>query len=130
MTSSACDNSFGRIHGWPRTTATSNPFGWPHESVARIPSALAAVLARLKVEVQGATVHGFRSAFRDWAGNETAFPREVAEQALAHAAGNAVELSYRRSDALEKRRGLMEAWAAHCCAPDSGGNVVPLRTAL
>lgn len=48
----------------------------------------------------GATVHGFRSSFRDWAGNETNFPREVAERALAHAAGSAVEAAYRRSEAL------------------------------
>ncbi|TPV98596.1 MAG: Prophage CP4-57 integrase [Beijerinckiaceae bacterium] len=58
----------------------------------------------------GATVHGFRSSFRDWAGNETNFPREVAERALAHATGSAVEAAYRRSDALEKRRSLMTAW--------------------
>jgi integrase len=59
--------------------------------------------------VPGWTVHGFRSAFRDWAGNETHFPREICEQALAHAAGGAVEQAYRRGDALEKRRGLMQA---------------------
>lgn len=57
------------------------------------------------------TVHGFRSAFRDWAGDRTSFPREVAEAALAHAVGNEVEAAYRRGDALEKRRKLMEAWA-------------------
>ena len=61
------------------------------------------------------TVHGFRSAFRDWAGNETHFPREVAEAALAHVIGDAAERAYRRAyrrgDALEKRRTLMEAWA-------------------
>jgi integrase len=64
----------------------------------------------------GATVHGFRSAFRDWCGNETSFPREIAEGALAHAAGDATERAYRRSDALEKRRALMEAWANFCGA--------------
>lgn len=60
------------------------------------------------------TVHGMRSAFRDWCGNETHFPREIAEQALAHVTGGAVELAYRRSDALEKRRALMSAWADFC----------------
>jgi integrase len=55
------------------------------------------------------TVHGFRSAFRDWAGDQTSFPREVAEAELAHVAGDATERAYRRSDALEKRRELMEA---------------------
>ena len=70
---------------------------------------LTALLRRLEVPV---TVHGFRSSFRDWAGDATAFPREVAEAALAHAVGDATEAAYRRSDALEKRRKLMEAWAA------------------
>jgi integrase len=58
------------------------------------------------------TAHGFRSSFRDWAGDKTTFPREVAEAALAHAIGNETEAAYRRSDALEKRRKLMDAWGA------------------
>jgi integrase len=57
------------------------------------------------------TVHGFRSTFRDWAAEQTAFPREVAEMALAHAIPSAVEAAYRRSDLFEKRRRLMDAWA-------------------
>jgi integrase len=77
----------------------------------------------------GATVHGFRSSFRDWCGDQTSFPREIAEAALAHAVGNAVEAAYRRGDALEKRRALMESWASYC-EPDSGGNVIPIRTTL
>jgi integrase len=60
------------------------------------------------------TPHGFRSAFRDWAGDETHFPREVAEAALAHKVGDKAEQAYRRGDALKKRRDLMEAWARHC----------------
>lgn len=60
------------------------------------------------------TVHGFRSSFRDWVGEETSFPREVAEQALAHVVGSAVERAYRRGDSFEKRRSLMGAWADHC----------------
>jgi integrase len=56
------------------------------------------------------TVHGFRSTFRDWAGDETDIAREVAEAALAHAVGSKVEASYRRASALEKRRHLMEIW--------------------
>jgi integrase len=71
------------------------------------------------------TVHGFRSSFRDWAGNETSFPREVVETALAHLVGSEVERSYRRSDALEKRRQLMEAWTAYC-EPGQRDNVVRL----
>jgi integrase len=89
------------------------------------PIAMAKVLTRLGVV--GATVHGFRSAFRDWAGNETNFPREVAEAALAHVIGDRAEQAYRRSDALEKRRALMAAWA-HWCEPSSAdGKVALLR---
>jgi integrase len=77
--------------------------------------------------LEGFTLHGFRSSFRDWAGDRTAFAREVAEAALAHAVGNAVELSYRRGDALEKRRKLMQAWDDFCAKPVPIGAVVPLK---
>jgi integrase len=74
------------------------------------------------------TVHGFRSTFRDWAGECTGFPREVAEAALAHTVGDMTERAYRRGDALEKRRKLMEAWARYCAgAPSAGAKVVTLR---
>jgi integrase len=69
------------------------------------------------------TTHGFRSSFRDWAGELTGFPREVAEAALAHAVGDETERAYRRGDALAKRRKLMEAWAAYC-AKAPGANVI------
>lgn len=69
------------------------------------------VLRRMDV---GVTVHGFRSSFRDWAGEMTDTPREVAEAALAHTVGNSAELAYRRGDALAKRRVLMEAWGSYC----------------
>jgi integrase len=52
----------------------------------------------------GATIHGFRSSFRDWVSEEANYPRELAEEALAHATGSSVERAYRRGDALEKRR--------------------------
>jgi integrase len=81
-------------------------------------------LRRMKAD--GVTVHGFRSAFRDWCGNETHFPREVVETALAHVIGDKSEQAYRRSDALEKRRKLMEAWAAYC-EPKSSAIVVQMR---
>jgi integrase len=73
------------------------------------------------------TVHGLRSTFRDWASERTAFPREVAEMALAHAIPNAVEAAYRRGDLFEKRRKLMEAWAEFCSKPQSGTAAVALR---
>lgn len=74
--------------------------------------ALEMMLRRMKVE--DATVHGFRSTFRDWAGNRTSYPRELAEHALAHVIGDKAEQAYRRDDALERRRPMMEAWATHC----------------
>ena len=63
-----------------------------------------------------ATVHGFRSAFRDWCAEETSIPGEVAEAALAHAIPNKVEAAYRRTDFFEKRRKLMDAWNGFCSA--------------
>jgi integrase len=80
----------------------------------------------LELLAKPATVHGFRSSFRDWCGDQTSFPRELAEAALAHRTGDAVELAYRRSDALERRRQLMDAWATYCTSPDEGGNVIPI----
>lgn len=68
----------------------------------------------LRRQKQVFTVHGFRSSFRDWAAEETSFPREIAEAALAHVVGDATERAYRRGDALEKRRDMMTAWATFC----------------
>jgi integrase len=62
------------------------------------------------------TVHGFRSSFRDWAAEETSYPGEVAEAALAHTIPNKVEAAYRRTDFLEKRKALMAEWARFCIA--------------
>ncbi len=63
------------------------------------------------------TAHGFRSTFRDWAAETTAFPSEVVEMALAHAVGSRVEAAYRRGDLFEKRRKLMNDWGAFCTEP-------------
>ena len=65
-----------------------------------------------RMDERAITTHGFRSSFRDWAGERTEFPREVAEAALAHQVGDETERAYRRGDALEKRRALMSAWEA------------------
>jgi len=73
------------------------------------------------------TVHGFRSTFADWCIEQTSFPSEVREMALAHRVGSAVEAAYRRSDLFERRRQLMDAWAAFCAG--SAGEVIPLRGA-
>ncbi|MEQ5837989.1 integrase arm-type DNA-binding domain-containing protein [Paraburkholderia acidicola] len=72
------------------------------------------------------TTHGFRSTFRDWVAECTAFPNEVAEMALAHAIRDKTESAYRRGDLLEKRRELMQAWANYI-DQQSGANVIPLQ---
>jgi integrase len=72
---------------------------------------LTAVTRRMQLE---AVPHGMRSTFRDWAAERTDFPRDVAEMALAHAIGNAVEAAYRRGDLFEKRAEMMATWANHC----------------
>lgn len=74
--------------------------------------AMAELLKGMKLE--NATVHGFRSTFRDWAGDKTSEPREVIEQCLAHTIGNSSELAYRRSDAIEKRRRVLLQWEDYC----------------
>ena len=73
------------------------------------------------------TVHGFRSTFRDWAAEQTAFPGEVAEAALAHVVGDKVEAAYRRGDLFEKRRKLMAAWATFCGTPTADAKIIPIR---
>ena len=86
-------------------------------------TALEMVLRRMKID--GVTVHGFRSAFRDWAAECTNFTNEVCEAALAHVIENKAEAAYRRGDLFDKRRKLMEAWAVYC-APKAG-KVVAFR---
>jgi integrase len=70
------------------------------------------------------TPHGFRSTFRDWASEQTAFPPHVAEMALAHTIGDKVEAAYRRGDLFEKRKRLMDAWAGYCSTPSAKGSNV------
>jgi integrase len=74
------------------------------------PLSIAAMLECLRNLRSDVTVHGFRSSFRDWVGDETNFPREIAEAALAHTIEDEVEAAYRRSDALKRRRELMALW--------------------
>lgn len=82
-------------------------------------------IRRAKLDI---TVHGFRSAFRDWAAERTSFPRELAEKALAHAVRNKVEAAYQRGDLFDKRRELMDAWARYCIsASKTHGNVTMIR---
>jgi integrase len=75
------------------------------------------------------TIHGFRATFRTWAAEQTSYPREVIEAALAHTTGSAVEMAYQRSDMIEKRRQLMEQWSTFVATPGrkTGSNVTPMR---
>jgi len=83
---------------------------------------MTAVLRRM--EREDITVHGFRSTFRDWAGETTGFPREVIEAALAHGIKDKAEAAYARSDLFDKRRKLMEAWSIFSTSQKGDGKVV------
>jgi integrase len=97
-----------------QANAGTSPLIFPNKDMRMLSDmAFTEVLRRLGFEF---TVHGFRSSFRDWCAEQTIYPREVCEAALAHARANGddVEASYFRSDLFEKRRLLMADWADHC----------------
>lgn len=87
--------------------------------------ALTAVLRRMNVDV---TAHGFRSTFRDWAGETTAYPREVIEHALAHQLKDKAEAAYARGSLFDKRRRLMDDWAKFCATVATAASVTPIRS--
>jgi integrase len=90
---------------------------------------LSTMAARMLLRRMGRseTVHGFRSAFRDWCAEATNYPREVAEAALAHSLRDKTEAAYQRGDLMEKRRRLMADWATFCARTAPAGEVVPIR---
>lgn len=87
-------------------------------------SSMALEMVLRRMEIENATVHGFRSCFRDWAGNRTSFPRELAEHALSHAIGDKAEQAYRRDDAVERRRPLMATWERYCSLGSCDGIII------
>jgi integrase len=105
-------------------TARTGEYIFPGQRPGTPLSGMAMEMILRRMKIDGVTVHGFRSSFRDWCGEVSTFPREVAEAALAHVAGDQMERAYRRGDALEKRRALMEAWATYCKPKE--GNVVSI----
>ena len=105
---------------------STGPFVFPGQRRKKPLSNMAMDMMLRRMKRDAVTVHGFRSSFRDWAGNVSTFPREIIETALAHVIGDKAEQAYRRSDALEKRRKLMDAWASYC-DPRKGRNVLPLK---
>jgi integrase len=81
-----------------------------------------------RIAQHGVTVHGFRSSFRDWGAECTAYPNNVLEMALAHTIGNKVEAAYRRGELFDKRKRLMSDWSRYCAAPkQNGAAVIPMR---
>lgn len=108
------------------STLTKGKFLFAGQSGDKPLSNMAMDMMLRRMKRNDVTVHGFRSSFRDWAGNVSTFPREVIETALAHVIGDKAEQAYRRSDALEKRRKLMDAWGNYC-EPRKATNVVHLK---
>lgn len=113
----------GRQHRVPLSPAavtllqslqTSNELVFPGQVNGKPLSNMSMEMCLRRMGMAHYTVHGFRSSFRDWAGEATEFPRDVAEMALAHAVGNAVERAYRRGDSFARRQEMMAAWADYC----------------
>lgn len=113
------------LEGLPRYVGNNLVFPAPRGGVPS-DATLGAVLKRLGVPV---TAHGFRSSFRDWAAESTAYPPDVVEMALAHTVKNKVEAAYRRGDLFEKRRQLMQAWADYCARVETSAEVVSIGAA-
>ncbi len=112
-----------------RTSAAPNAPVFPGAVAGKGLSNMAMLTLLRRMGRSDLTAHGFRSTFRDWAAESTAFPGEVVEMALAHAVLDKVEAAYRRGDLFDKRRRLMAEWATHCARADNlgGGNVTALR---
>lgn len=111
------------------TKALGSEYAFPSDRGGKLSSMAMTMLLR-RMEATD-TVHGFRSSFRDWAGECTSFPREVCEMALSHTITNKAEAAYWRRDLFEKRQRLMEAWANYCgTVKQSSGTVTPIRGAV
>ena len=118
-----CDDAIRLLNGLPRHEGCAFVFASPRLGQLS-DMTLSAVLRRMKVD---AVPHGFRSTFRDWVSELTAYPHEVAEMALAHAIPSSVERAYRRGDLLTKRRRLMDDWARFIDTPATTADVTPIR---
>lgn len=102
-----------------------NPHVFPGSAHGKPLSGMAMAMQLRRMKREDITVHGFRSSFRDWASEQTAFPHETCEHALAHRISDKAEAAYRRGDQFEKRRQLMEAWASWC--EPKKGNVIQFK---
>ena len=94
-----------------------NPHVFPGNASGKPLSGMAMTMQLRRMKREDITVHGFRSSFRDWASEQTSFPHETCEHALAHRISDKAEAAYRRGDQFEKRRLLMEAWSEYVSIP-------------
>jgi integrase len=110
---------------------SENPFLFQGQKRGKHISDGALRVLLVRMGVTNATTHGFRSTFRTWAAEQTRFPRELLEKALAHVVGDETEQAYDRGDLFEKRRKLMEAWAGYCASKPvaRAGTVIAIGTA-
>jgi len=112
-----------------RHGAEDGAFVFPGGKQGKPLSNMALLMTLRRMERDDLTAHGFRSTFRDWAAERTNYQNHVVEMALSHTVSDKVERAYRRGDLLQKRRPLMDAWAAYCSKPAASGDVIPLRKA-
>jgi integrase len=108
----------------------SSDYLFPGASPGRPMSNMSMLMLLRRMGRGDLTAHGFRSTFSDWCAEQTNFPSEVREMALAHTVSDKVEAAYRRGDLFQKRRQLAEAWAVFCDSPATDAAVVPIRAGV
>jgi integrase len=108
----------------PLAEAKASEFVFPGGRIGKPLSNMAMLKLLRRMGRDDLTAHGFRSTFSDWCAEQTAFPSEVREMALAHTVSDKVEAAYRRGDMFAKRRQLMDAWATYCELGQAGSNVI------
>ncbi len=119
------DKAIAILEDLPREGDFVFPGGKEGEGLSNM--AMAELLKEMGYPGDKATVHGFRSTFKDWCSEQTAYPNELSEMAMAHTVSDKVEAAYRRGDMRDKRRRLMEDWASYCESKTVGGdNVVSI----
>lgn len=122
-----CDRTLEILEALPREDG--NPFIFIGDKKGKSLSNMALLMTLRRMERGDLTTHGFRSTFRDWAAEQTGYPGELVEMALAHTVSDKTEAAYRRGDMVDKRRRLMKDWADFCDMPVPAGNVTPMRRA-
>jgi integrase len=121
-----CSNAVAILQAVKPHEFKSDAFVFPGSLPQKPQSNMAFLMLLRRMHLGHLTAHGFRATFKTWATERTNFPREVIEAALAHVTGDKMEAAYQRGDVFDKRRKLMEAWAAYCTAA-SAGKIVSFR---